>query len=727
MLRYIFTTILVCICLFRVHAIPAYPKKILMDINGKEKYVRLFGDEHSKRLENEEGYTIVQNEDDEWCYAILDGVGQLRPSPYKVGESYSELKAFVSSLPFHLSEKTHHAALSYRAPKQPAIGQRRMLIILMEFPDRKFVKNNEDFENLFNQVNYSDDGAQGSVRDYFYRSSYGQLVLSCDVYGPYQTTKTMSNYGRNNIIGGSDKDPTALFEEAIEKVSEEADLQAYDGDKDGFIDNVHIIYAGYGEEAGGPSTAIWAHEAAFLKPYEIQGQKVDRYSCAAELRGNSGSGISRIGPHCHEIGHALGAMDFYDTDYAENGLYEGTGDWDLMASGSWNNEGITPADINPYVKIFCYGWTDSHSLPTGNIVIPPSDANKDAYYLLEKDNEYYLLENRNPQQYNDGLPGKGLLLFHVHSDIEKAGNEINNTAPQKCYVVCASANDGVPRSSGKDYGSINSESCPFPGSSNNTEFSTSSTPKAFWWSGAECRISLHDIALLPDGNISLYNDSHESDSKGAIGSESFFDGFETPKDYIQFTSAQAKWERVKNSGYVDMIAGRPVPYEGVYCLQLSAKNSIGNSVSTIRFGCTFDSDATEIVLSGFFISKGLNKREANLLRIAWHPKENDSWEYYDFEVPVNDIWTPFTLRIPPSPEYEFSIEGTAQMGSILGLDNLKIEQQLVTNINMLLSRDKFENSNTTVYGLYGEKRETLSKGINIIRQKDGTVKKVFVK
>ena len=65
------------------------------------------------------------------------------------------------------------------------------------------------------------------------------------------------------------------------------------------------------------------------------------YSCAPELRGNRGSGLSRIGVHCHEIGHSFGAMDFYDTDYEVNGEYAGTGQWDLMASGNWNNEGVS--------------------------------------------------------------------------------------------------------------------------------------------------------------------------------------------------------------------------------------------------------------------------------------------------------------------------------------------------------------------------------------------------
>lgn len=710
-----------------VKAIPAYPRKILTNINGKDCFIKVLGDEHAKRVETEEGYTIIQDESGEWRYAILDALGRLAASSYRVGTTEKgEIKA-ISSIPLHLSEKTGKKARRVtKISSQPIVGQRRMLIILMEFPDKHFVKTEQDFYNLFNQVDYNEDGSEGSVRDFFYRSSYGQLVLSCDIFGPYQATNRMSSYGMNSILGGGgDKNPEALFEEAIEKVSSETDLSAYDGDNDGYIDNVHLIYAGYGEEAGGPTSAIWAHEATFSKPYEIQDLKVDRYSCAAELRGNSGNGISRIGPHCHEIGHALGAMDYYDTNYSEDGLYEGTGEWDLMAAGSWNNDGITPADFNPYVKVFCFGWVNANALPEGNVVIPPSDIDGNNYYMLSHGKEYYFLENRNPQKYNKGLPGKGLLIFHVHHDIEKSesGNEINATSPQKCYVVCASANKDIPKESGEDYGNINSESCPFPGSSNNTEFSMTSIPAAFWWNNDDCGISIQDIQQTNDGNIFLNNNSYDIQQESIIASEVYFDGFETEKTYVIRSSSQSSWERVKSSGLVDMVAGRPLAYEGNYCMQLSARNSKNSSVSTLGFKTHFTDEVRTIVISGYFVSKGL-KKQANQLRINWRSNKNANWESFDYEVPVNDVWSPFLLRLSPSSEMEFSVEGTAQSGSVLAIDNLKLEQQILSDVR----KNRIPQiSVTELYNFAGQKKTHLSKGLNIIVQKDGTTKKVYVK
>ena len=719
-------------CLAQLQAIPAYPRQIKMLVNGREIPVRLYGDEHAKRVETHDGYTIVQNDKEEWVYAVLDAAGRLCPSSYQVGADSPDVASFMSSLPRHLSGKSltdrqKARQVPRRSTAQPAIGQRRILVILMEFPDQKMVKSTDDFDRLFNEVGYNDDQAQGSVRDFYYRSSFEQLVLSCDVYGPFQSAQRMSHYGQNSGLNGNDKHPEDLFEEAIKKVAEETDLRAYDGNNDGFIDNVHIIYAGYGEEAGGPANAIWAHEATFYESYEIQGLKIDRYSCASELRGNKGNGISRIGPHCHEIGHALGAMDFYDTNYSDDGEYEGTGDWDLMASGSWNNDGITPGDLNPYVKWINYGWIEPCALPEGEVVIQPSEIDKDSYYIISKGKDYYLLENRNPQYYCDGLPGKGLLLFHVHPNIDRNAeeNEINATSPQMCYVVCASASKDIPGKSGKDYGDISSDKCPFPGSGNKTEFSTSSTPKAFWWDGSECSIGLHDIQLSSDGNIRLNNDSHEAGPVAVDGTELYFDDFESQKDYNILSSTQSTWERVKYQGFVDRLAGRPEPYEGSYTYQLSARSAIGSCVSTFAFSCPVSAEATEVHLSGFFNSKGGRRMEANHLKVGWHPKGSEEWEYYDYEVAVDDVWTPFVLKIAPAPELEFAFEGTAHIGSILALDNLKVEQVVATAVGASEVHRMAEIME--IYILSGQKQDHLEKGLNIIRLSDGTVKKIVVK
>ena len=103
-------------------------------------------------------------------------------------------------------------------------------------------------------------GRREASMDVLPRVSYGQLSFHCDVLGPYRAVYPMAYYGSNGY-GGSDVNPYVLFLEAMEHAVREIDLQDYDADGDGYVDNVHIVFAGYGEEAGASPSAIWSHEA----------------------------------------------------------------------------------------------------------------------------------------------------------------------------------------------------------------------------------------------------------------------------------------------------------------------------------------------------------------------------------------------------------------------------------------------------------------------------------
>lgn len=494
----------ISIVLSEASAISAYPNVIPVLYDNDTIYITLRGDENCKYATDEEGYTLLQS-DRGWYYASTDDYGNVVFSDYMLvsKEKRSVQTAnFLQSIPkgvipsrVQMPSKTEEYN-GFKSTRKPAIGLRKALIILMEFQDVKFMKSSDEFYRLFNENDYHEDGAIGSVNDYYKWSSYGQLDLKSDILGPYIAHNNMSYYGRNEGISGNDRNPYELFSEAINIVSKEVSLADYDADGDGYVDNIHIIYAGYGEEAGASSNAIWAHEMTF-RTITIQGMKIDRYSCAPELRGNKGGGISRIGPHCHEIGHALGAMDYYDTDYETGGSYQGTGKWDVMASGSWNNEGVAPADFNPYVKVYNFGWATAQSLKPDTINKIGVSSEKDNIFRINTStkNDFFLLENRDGHFFHSAEPGNGMLIYHIGPNLESREytNTINSTYPQQCYVVCASANYRKPNSSVKSYGDINSEGCPYPGISNNSEFSNNSVPAALTINGNDTGISITDI------------------------------------------------------------------------------------------------------------------------------------------------------------------------------------------------------------------------------------------
>ena len=84
------------------------------------------------------------------------------------------------------------------------------------------------------------------------------------------------------------------------------------------------------------------------------------------------------------------------------------------------------------------------------------------------------------------------MIYHIAKYADDLFYNINTTAPQKVYPVCASATEN-PSSTVASYGNINSGGCPFPGTSVKTSFTDSTTPSAKAWNGSNCLKPITDI------------------------------------------------------------------------------------------------------------------------------------------------------------------------------------------------------------------------------------------
>ena len=600
-----------------------------------------------------------------------------------------------------------------------------------------------------------DDGAYGSVRDYYEKVSYGQLQLQCDVLGPYTAVRNMSYYGANSGRDGNDINPTALFIEAINFAIKDVSLSDYDSDKDGYVDNIHIIFAGYGEEAGATSNAIWSHEATF-SPISIGGMFIDRYSCSPELRGNSGNGITRIGPPCHEMGHALGAMDYYDTDYQKNGQYEGTGQWDVMASGSWNDDGIRPADFNPYVKAYDFGWVEVQtlSLDTVNVIGPSTLPNKIYRIDTPVTGDFFMLDNRQSEGINETEPAKGLLIFHIGPQmLQKAQtNTINAAYPQQCYVVCASAKERRPRSAASSYGSISSSGCPYPGSTNNMAFTESTTPAACTISGQSAHFSLTDITLLPNGNISLfYNNNANNDDRPEEpdtpsedeleGQMVWSDDFEIAQHFRtqtwtnENTLGRGEWTIKTHSETSSEKEAKPVSGNCYMVMEATHDNDmLGNKQ---RFSCRTISSpiqtaSGEYFLAGNYTGYSTKKLSNDSLVIEIKIPESESWiSIKSFHIMKPLEWQSFTIPISCNRDgnIQIAFSGIADDTSLIYIDNLRLYKQIENKIEIISEN---RNSPIYVYGLdgtyVGKYRDegVIQPGLYIIRQGERTCK-IFIR
>ncbi len=503
-MRSLFTFLGIIICNLAAFGVSAYPQKVeILQPNGSRVTVILKGDERLKWAETVDGYSIMRNGNGDFEYAKLNPNLDMVPSGVAVNNvlerSSTEiqfLNATKKGLSFSVSQVQMMKSIVRMNQKRifksaQVSGTRKFLCILIGFSDKAFTKTKADFENLLNQVGYSADGAVGSVYDYYNENSYGKLNLSFTVAGPFVASHTLSYYGANDI-NGYDTNPEALVAEAVTLADPTVDYSQFDNDNDGTVDGVYVIHAGYGEDSGASANTIWAHTGS-IPQLTLDGKTISDYATSSELRGISGTGITRIGTICHELGHILGTNDFYDTNYTTNGTYDGTGQWDIMADGSWNNNGVTPAHHNPYSKIVVFGWAEPKSLTSGaEITLFDSEGNNNSFYRINTatSNEYFLIENKQKQKFDSFIPGHGMIIYHVDGNyISSAGNAINTGSHQGLYPVCATAT-GLPPAT---YGVINSAGLPFPGTGSKTSFTDLTTPNALSWSLAKTNAPITNI------------------------------------------------------------------------------------------------------------------------------------------------------------------------------------------------------------------------------------------
>ena len=460
-------------------AVPAYPGKIVFTQPGTEITVTIFlkGDERVHWAETEDGYSLIHSDDGSLVYAKQNAQGDMIPTTLlatDIDSRSAEVETFLKATPKHLHFSKRQVEEMLMIWKQvenaksgpktmsDVTGHKKFLVILFGFSDKDFTHSKMEFRSLFNQVNYTASNRTGSVHDYYYDVSKGLFSLNVDIAGPY--------IGVNNIAyyGATDYGYQAFAHEAVDSAAKDVDFSIYDNDNDGYIDGLHIIFAGYGEEAGASSDCIWSHKWNIFDPPTYNNTVIDVYSCSPECQSYYGDRITNIGVICHELGHVFGAPDFYDTDYAgSGGEYPGLGNWDIMSGGSWNRNGITPAQHNPYTKLYIYRWATCDTIDGSprKIVMDPADiTNNDIHRVnTSTPGDFFLIENRQQIKWDKFIPGHGMLVYHVHPNAN-GSHVANYQHPQQIYIIAkGSATDTFPNSNPSSYGNLNLVTAAFPG------------------------------------------------------------------------------------------------------------------------------------------------------------------------------------------------------------------------------------------------------------------------
>lgn len=357
--------------------------------------------------------------------------------------------------PLGTSARTVRSAALDRAPLR---GTLRVVVVLVDFSDKKMVQTKKHFEDLFFSTGVL---ATGSVRDYYREASHGLVDIVGEVVGPFRLPKKLSEYANGDSgTGSATPNARTMAYDAAVAANPSVGFAQYDNDGDGFVDAFIVVHAGPAAEVTGAATDIWSHKWVLAGgAYNADGTKIYGYLTVAE--------DCKIGVCAHEIGHLLfGWPDLYDTDYSSSGL----GNWCLMAGGSWNGGGDIPCHPSAWCKVN-QGWVSVLNQTTNQTVDIADVKTGHAVHRLWKEgapgNEFFLVENRQKTLYDRMLPGEGLLVYHVDEAIEGNSNE----AHPKVALLQA---DGLRElESGANRGEPGD---PFPGSTNKTTLNSGSTP-----------------------------------------------------------------------------------------------------------------------------------------------------------------------------------------------------------------------------------------------------------
>ena len=313
----------------------------------------------------------------------------------------------------------------------------RQLVILISFSDTDFSMENpqETYNRMFNEQGYNQRQGAGCVADYFRSQSRELFNLQFDVYGPYKVsskaqpydspTVDTRNYGRESL-----REATQQFLSA----NPQLDFSPYDWNGDKSIEQVIYVCAGY---SGNQSSTkaygyIWPNTSTFTTLPTHDGKTISDYSASAEKWTNNT--LCGIGTVCHEFTHSLGLPDIYPTNGWATSIVD---EWDLMDGGNFTNYGWCPPNYTALEKMLM-GWLTFEELTEPSTIIgmkPVSEGGK-AYVVKHTDNEYLLLENRQWTGWDAGLPGKGLVAYHVNYIASRwKANSPNNTKDKPYFSL----------------------------------------------------------------------------------------------------------------------------------------------------------------------------------------------------------------------------------------------------------------------------------------------------
>ncbi len=203
----------------------------------------------------------------------------------------------------------------------PPTGTAKTVLFMVQFPDYK----NTDASLTASAVKAKlfDAKNNESITGFYKTSSFGNLNIKGEVYGWYTAKNKRSSY--NGTAGNA-----ALFEEVLRYYdSLGVDFSSFDGDKDGIVDCVYLMFAG---QTTGYDTDWW-DSTGYLP---VTFGQLDKKSFGSYIKLSSDDLATAV----HETGHALGLWDYYTVSEDGTASY-GLGGNDRMDDNTGDHNALS--------------------------------------------------------------------------------------------------------------------------------------------------------------------------------------------------------------------------------------------------------------------------------------------------------------------------------------------------------------------------------------------------
>jgi len=242
-----------------------------------------------------------------------------------------------------------------------------------------------------------------------------------------------------------------LVEESVKALLSGVNLSKWDFNDDGLVDRILILHSGSAQESGASSDSIWSHFSELQNPIEMGEWTIGHYTISSLDSG--------MGTVVHEMLHQMGALDLYDVhSELPSNTWNGLGDWDIMASGNWNDNGRTPSMPGSATLdlIGASGVIEVDTTIDATYEISPISSTLGGTRILSLETapgERVLISLRSNMGFDSALPGHGILV--EYQDLNN-GNSADNTVnhdPNNAWarIIEADGDDALLRN--RDSGS----------------------------------------------------------------------------------------------------------------------------------------------------------------------------------------------------------------------------------------------------------------------------------